>query len=340
MSTHPAAVPRYTSRILAVVIGYLCIWGATGLALRGFPLAATGAFLLLCCAFLLGATRSRRHRLTAAAAVLLALGAVAVELLADGGALSVPDSWSTTAVAGLALLLLWRQQDIAAWGTMLALSGLLWCAGGFAQVEDAGVLPTALAVGVVAAAGRVLAWYAEQMDQYAQTERDALEWRVAQDAYQSAHQQRIERTSVLAGAMLQRIVAQDGQLAESDRGECRLLHQGIRDETRGRLLLNDAVRTLVHALRRRGAVVQLLDDGHLNHLDTDALAHLHDDIARRIAPLASDRIIIRSGTQRGTDDASVVTIVATSVDIVAAALGEEDDEKVDLWCEIAVPPPR
>lgn len=330
------AVPRYATRIIAGVMAYIVLWGAAGIALRGFPPAATAAFLLLCGALVLARTHRRRARVASASAAVLALAAVAVESAAGGGTLGTSDAWSTTAVAVIALLLLWRRQDITAWATMLGLTALLWSAGGFAQVEDAGVLPTTLAVGVVAAAGRVLAWYSNQIGQYAETERDALEWRVAQDAYQLAHQQRIEQTGLLASGMLQQILQQDGRLTQADRNECRLLHQAIRDETRGRLLLNDAVREQVRTHRRRGAVVQLLDDGHLNHLGPEDLARLQNDIARKIADLTSDRIIVRSGKQRGSET-DVVTVVATTVDPVAAALGQEDDERVDLQCELAVP---
>ena len=89
----------------------------------------------------------------------------------------------------------------------------------------------------------------------------------------------------------------------------------------------------MQAHRRRGAIVQLLDDGHLNHLEPDALMRLHDEIAQRIAPLTSDQIIVRSGAHHATG-ADVVTIVATTTDPVAAALGQDDDEVIDLWCEI------
>jgi hypothetical protein len=332
VTAEPQGVPRYATRIIAGVMVYVVLWGAAEVALRGFPPAGSTAFVLLGAAFLLARVRGRSRRIAAVSSGVLALSAIGAELAAEGGHLTLADSWSTVAVACIALLLLWRREDAAAWATMLGLAALLWIGGGFTQLEDTGVLPTALAIGVVAAAGRVLGWYSEQIGAYAETEREALEWRVAQDAYQLAHQQRIEQTGLLADALLQRIVLQDGRLDQDDRNECRLLHQAIRDETRGRLLLDDAVRKQVRAHRRRGAVVQLLDDGHLSGLGPAALALLHNGIAERIAPLTSDRIIIRSGTRRGTGE-DVVTIVATTIDPIAAALGEDEDEQVDLWHE-------
>lgn len=334
MSAPTAAVPRRAALIAAAVMAYLTVWGTTRVALECFPPLATTGLLLLGVAFLLARASDRSSRRLPVAAGALAVAGVGAELAQDGGRLHLIDAWSTSAVACVVLLLLWRRQQVSAWATMLALSVLLWAVGGWTQLEDFGVLPTALALGVVAAAGGVLGWYSEQIARSAATERDALEWRVVQDAYQLAHQHRIEQTGRLAGAMLERIVAADGRLDDLDRRECRLLHQAIRDETRGRMLLNDAVRTQVHAHRRRGATVQLLDDGPLNRLSAAALEHLQDEIAEHLRPLASDRIVIRSSAD---DDAARVTIVATSVDPVAAALGQDEDEVVDLYHQIVLP---
>jgi hypothetical protein len=331
----PATAPRFAGRLAAVVMLYVVAWGMVRAVTDGAHPVALSSVVLLAGGFLLARVHGRNARLRTVLAVLaaaLSLIGIGGELTVHGGHLGTADVWAMAGVTCVALQLLWRGHHVVPWATMAAMSVLLWIAGGFAQIEDLGVLTTILALGVIAAAGRVLGWYSRQMQEYAGTEREALEWRVAQNAYQQAHQQRIEQTGALADAMLQRIVAADGRLDQADRDECRLLHQAIRDETRGRLLLNDAVREQVRLHRRRGAIVQLLDDGRLSALAPAALARLQDDIAEKIAPLASDRIIIRSGTQRESGE-DTVTIVATSLDPVALALGADDDETVDLWHE-------
>lgn len=329
----PAAVtPRFAVLIAGAVMTYSVCWGFIRVVGTGFPLAALASLALLCAAFLIACGRGTSTRTRAVLAGLLALSGIGTTQLGNEGTVAAADVWLTPAVACVALLLVWRQQHLIAWATIGGQIALLWAFGGFAQLQDLGVLTTVLTLVVVGAAGRVLGWYAAQMQQYSHAERETLEWRVAQDAYQQAHQQRIEQTGRLAGSMLQQIVSEKGRLDREARAECRLLHQAIRDETRGRLLLNDAVREQVQAHRRRGATVQLLDDGELGRLETTALARVHDEIATIIAPLISDRIVVRAGIRDGIHS---VTIAAVTIDPIASALGEYD-EQVDLWHAIKI----
>ena len=335
----PAAVaPRFGVRLAGGVMAYLVLWGVVRTVTAGSsPWAVTG-LVLLCGAFLLARGRGSLVRVPPVLGCLVALVGVAVTFAAYGGVLTTADAWSTSCVGCVALLLLWRDRHLLAWGTMVGLSVLLWVVGGWGLLQELGVITALITLGVIAAAGRVLGWYSAQMTQYAHTEHEALEWRIAQDAYQLAHQQRIQQTGALASEMLERIVAQNGLLeSAADRLECRLLHQAIRDDTRGRLLLSDEVRAHVLAHRRRGAVVQLLDDGHLGRLDPADLARVHSELAEHIASLRSDRIVIRSKTD---EDGDSVTIVATTIDPIAATLGQDDEEQLDLWHEIALRPAR
>lgn len=98
----------------------------------------------------------------------------------------------------------------------------------------------------------------------------------------------------LATPMLERIIDARGHLEDQDRAEYGVLEQALRDEIRGRRLLNDAVRSVVATHRRRGALVQVLDDGGLDGTDPQALAALLDDVARRLEPVESSRIVIRT----------------------------------------------
>lgn len=329
----PAAVAsRFAVRLATAGMAYLVLWGAVRTVVAGCaPWAVTG-LVLLCAAFLLARGRGRLGRVHPVLACAVALVGVAATFAAYGGRLTTADAWCTASVGCVALLLVWRRRDLIAWGSMVVMAALLWAVGGWGLLQDLGVVTALTTLGLIAAAGRVLGWYGAQMAHYAETEREALEWRIAQDAYQLAHQQRIQQTGALASDMLERIVAQNGLLeTAADRLECRLLHQAIRDETRGRLLLNDEVRGHVLAHRRRGAVVQLLDDGHLGRLEPDELARMQRELAEQIAPLTSDSIIIRSKTDGGEGS---VTIVATTSDPIAAALGQDDEEQLDLWYEI------
>ena len=91
------------------------------------------------------------------------------------------------------------------------------------------------------------------------------------------------------------------------------------------------------AARRRGAFVQVLDDGGLDDVEPAAMEPVLDRMAEAIAGITSDRIIIRTVAKTSE---KAVTVVGISIDPTAAALGLEDEgEEVDLWLELDRPVP-
>jgi len=154
------------------------------------------------------------------------------------------------------------------------------------------------------------------------------------DAFHAEGRRRLRHARRTAAPVLQRIVDAAGELDEAARAECRMLEQALRDEIRGRGLLNDAVRATVSAHRRRGALVQVLDDGGLDDIAPADLDGLLDDVARHLEPVRSSRIVVRSG---GPDSDTAVTVVALTTDETAAALGLDVDDEVDLWVTIPRP---
>ena len=90
----------------------------------------------------------------------------------------------------------------------------------------------------------------------------------------------------------------------------------------------------VSSHRRRGALVQVLDDGGLENVTAATLDTLLNDAAHRLEPVHSSRIIIRTGQP---DSGTAITIVASTPDETAAALGLDADDEVDLWYTIPYP---
>lgn len=165
-------------------------------------------------------------------------------------------------------------------------------------------------------------------------EREITVIQAEQDAFQVERATRLRLAGRNATPLLRRIIALDGELDDRTRNECRILEQTLRDEIRGRRLLNDAVRRVVLAHRERGAFVQVLDDGGLDDVAPVVLDGLLDDLARQLAPVRSSRIVIRTGRPR---TGTAITVVASTPDETAVALGIDDDERVDLWLTIPHP---
>jgi hypothetical protein len=165
-------------------------------------------------------------------------------------------------------------------------------------------------------------------------EREITVLQAEQDAFHLERATRLRLAGRSATPLLRRIIALDGELDEQSRRECRVLEQTLRDEIRGRRLLNDAVRRVVLAHRERGAFVQVLDDGGLDDVPPSALGPLLDDLAQRLETVESSRIVIRSGR---SETGTAITVVASTPDETAVALGIDDDERVDLWLTIPHP---
>lgn len=265
--------------------------------------------------------------------------AFAMALLCAGGSAAPHEpgvaDWYVGAAGCLLVLTMVRRQAAHAWigAGLVVAHTILW--GGFGAFFHIGVATMLLWVAAAYFGMRSLAHAMRDIRQFGRAEREAVEWQAAQDAHHFERQVRLTQTSRVALPMLRHIADVDCELDEAARRECRVLEQTIRDEIRGRSLLNDAVREQVIAHRRRGAFVQVLDDGGLDDIDPILMEPVLDEVAEAIAGLHSDRIIIRTAP-KGSDKA--VTVVGITEDPVAAALGLDDDgDEVDLWLEVPRP---
>lgn len=180
---------------------------------------------------------------------------------------------------------------------------------------------------------------------FVRAEQETVDWQAAQEAHVSERQVRLGQTTRMALPMLQRIMDTCGDLDPAEREESLHLEQAIRDEIRGRSLLSDDVRNEVMRLRRRGAVVQLHDDGGLDDLPAADQERVHAELAdalRRAYEAQADNVIVRTVPDKADSAVTVVGLRLDAAESESAALGTADDEddgdeddSVALWLEIA-----
>jgi len=243
------------------------------------------------------------------------------------------ETWHVAAVGTLMTITAVRRQYLlsAIGASVLVIQSVLW--GGFEKAADMGVIGSVVWVGLANMLAYALAKAARDARQFALAEREAVDWQAAQEAHLYERQFRLVQTSKTAEAMLQRIVLTGGNISEEDRAECFILEGALRDEIRGRHLLNDAVREQIMSARRRGATVQLLDEGGVDELDETNLQRVRDAIASALAGSSADRIIIRTVPPDSVTAVSVVGL-KTGDGGSASALSDEHDDEVDVWLEI------
>lgn len=198
-----------------------------------------------------------------------------------------------------------------------------------------GVIGSASWVTIAYVIRRALTSAARDARRFSTAERETTDWQAAQEAHITERQFRLGQTSAMAVRMLETIQERAGALSPDERVESLNTEGAIRDEIRGRKLLNDAVRDEVMDARRRGATVTLLDEGGLDDLGDSDLDRILGHLAAAIRGTDADRVIARTVPEGSGVAVTVVGLY--SPDEHALALGQDsgdDDEDIALWLEI------
>lgn len=244
-------------------------------------------------------------------------------------------TWYVAAVGTLMTITSTRRRHTFAWiGVIfLAVQSVLWAGPG--SLAGIGVIGSVVWVAVSHILSSGMAKATRDAQRFALAEREATDWQAAQEAHVFERQFRLGQTSSMALEMLRVIEASNGNLTDEQRVECLHLEGAIRDEIRGRKLLNDAVRSQVMQARRRGATVTLLDEGGIDDLSDEDLDRVLNRLAAALDSTDADKIIART-VPEGSDVAVTVVGLRSAADEDAVALGQDssEEDEVSLWLEI------
>ena len=239
-------------------------------------------------------------------------------------------TWYVAAVGTLLTITSTRRRPAFAWvgAGFLVAHTILW--SGPASLVTLGVGGSVTWVAVSHILSRAMSKATKDARRFALAEREATDWQAAQEAHVFERQFRLGQTSSMALAMLRQIEATGGELTDDQRLECLHLEGAIRDEIRGRRLLNDDVREQVMMARRRGATVSLLDEGGLDDLDDDTLDRVLNSLADALRDTDADKLIART-VPEGSDVA--ITVVGLRA-IGIMDPDNDDNDEIALWLEI------
>jgi len=245
-------------------------------------------------------------------------------------------TWYVAAIGTLMAITSTRRRHLFAWVgiAFLVVQTVVWA--GPSALIDLGVVGSVSWVVISHVLSRSIAKATKDARRFAFAEREAADWQAAQEAHVFERQFRLGQTSSMALPMLRRIEASAGDLTEAERQECLYLEGAIRDEIRGRRLLNDAVREQVMVARRRGAIVTLLDEGGMDGLPEPDRERVLDRLAAALHGSEADKIIVRTASTSSETAVTVVGLRSAADDAGAPARDPDDDEddEVDLWLEI------
>lgn len=336
------SVPRSLIVTLGVVFSaYHLVLAAVAIDIPRDPIPYVLAMVLYAAATTASLWPSRDSRMPVWLATSNVAVAVAVPLLVTSQfdsetAVNTYAAWHTAAIGTLMVITSTRHRQTFAWLGASALTVQTFAWGGFGSLVAFGVVGSLVWVGTSHVLAHSVATAGRDAAHYAIAEREAAEWRAAQEAHVFERQFRLGQTSRMSLPMLRQIQASGGELTEAQRLECRYLEGAIRDEIRGRKLLNDRVRVAVMGSRRRGTVVTLLDEGGIDDLPEHELERVLNRLAAAIRETRADRIIART-VPEGSDVAVTVVGLSSSSDGIGTMLGQESDDdeaSIDLWLEI------
>lgn len=236
-------------------------------------------------------------------------------------------TWYVAGVGTLMTVAVLRRRVGFAWAGTAALvvQSVMW--GGPVAIISAGAFGSVMWVLGAELIRRALARAAQDIRRLSDAGREAAQWGAEQDAHR-AERERLQGAYRMAAPVLEQIVAAGGALSAQQRDACRLVESAIRDEIRGRALLDEGVRREVREARLRGAQVTLLDEGGLEALDERDRDAVLSQVAAALRSSSAHKYVVRTVPRSET-------VAVTVVGLTPAPDGGEDD--VELWLEIARP---
>ncbi len=238
------------------------------------------------------------------------------------------NNYSTWYVMGIATLMsavLIRGHIAIAW---LGIAGMtievvLWA--GIQNFFDSGLLGAIMFTAGCTAVKLGLTRIAGELESF---ERRTVESQASAASMVAAGRQRsnlLAATLHRASPTLTRIATGDA-LSDQEQLEARLLEAALRDEIRGRDLLNDLTRAAIAGARRRGVVVNVLDEGGLQKLSASARDGLLAQVAQALDQVARGRVTVRA--PKG------------EVWHITVAAFEDSDNAPRLWLRLQAPVAR
>lgn len=325
-------VPSRLWIVLAVIFSaYHIVLGSYALGIPRTPTPALIGMALYAAATTLALFVGPRNRVPNWLATLLLGLVIAVNMIVPLGIdTALPTGYSTWYVAAegtLLAIMMARRARIHAWigVAVLIAHTVVWAGPG--ALGGFGVIGSAVWVGIAQVLIDAIASTTSEARRYVAAEREAEAWRAAQDANVFEGLERLRITRAIAAPMLREIVDSDGALGASERAEARLLEAEVRDEIRGRMLLDDRVRDAVRAIRRNGGKVLLLDEGGLDQVDQARRHEIIAQVADALDATRADEVIVRTATP---DAAVAVTVVG----LVHTGEAHDDDGEVETWLAI------
>jgi hypothetical protein len=226
------------------------------------------------------------------------VGAVATSLIANlgigDGQTGTYASWYVGGMGVLLGVVAIRGEATLAWFSAILVSVIVIQAGGFAAFGNAGVVGMVVLIAAGQGTARALARTDREIEVL---QRDSIS---AQDSIARSEAAGLERKSRLQNVLtralpaLSYISTTHGELTEEQKLRAMQLEAALRDEIRGRKLVNETVKLATASARERGVQVVLMDEGGLDDSSEESRELILAKVAKAIDSVASGKVVVRS----------------------------------------------
>ena len=314
--------PRWLLALVSILFGlYHAILGAS--AWRAYPniLFLFASIAIYLTSLVISVAVSQGLIISRIFGSIVAFGAVSTVIVANLGIQhGHSDPYSTWYVGGMSVLLgvlAARGQSIMAWVAAALVSWLIILEDGFSGLGEVGIEGMAILIAAASATAFALKRADREVKELQNAELIAEAAIIRSEA--AGEERKIRLQNVLERSLdsLSQIMHIPGSVTRGEREALLKLEASLRDDIRGRALLNEAVRKAAADARARGIEVLLLDEGGLGSLPESQLEHILGKVAGAINSVVAGKVVIRS--PRG--EKWVVTVMAT----------RSGTEAPDLW---------
>lgn len=242
---------------------------------------------------------------------LVAFGAVATAVVASVGIASdQTDPYATWYVGGMGALLgvlAARGQATLAWLAAVLVAAAVYFEGGLGELGEVGLEGMLILIAAGQATARAVIRADREVDELQKTEIAAEAAIISAKASGTERRKRLQHVLKEALPALSSISANNWDSEGHGREELRQLEAGLRDDIRGRDLVNDEVRVAAKLARQRGVEVVLLDEGGLAGCSRVEIENILGKVAKAIESVNSGKIVVRSPL----GERWLVTVIAT-----------------------------
>jgi len=242
---------------------------------------------------------------------LVALGAVATTVVASAGiADDHSDPYATWYVGGMGALLgvlAARGQARLAWLAAVLVAIAVYFEGGLGELGEVGLEGMLILIAAGQATARAVIRADREVDELQKTEIATEAAIISAKASGSERRQRLQHVLREALPALSAISSNNWDANGRGREELMQLEAGLRDDIRGRGLVNSQVRQATKLARMRGVEVVLLDEGGLAGLSSKELENILGKVANAIDSVSAGKIVVRSPL----GERWLVTLIAT-----------------------------